>query len=334
MARAIDLIPEVPREIIEAAQIGTLIPFIGSGVSRLAGCPDWDEFANSALKFLGSHGRFSHAQLDQVKELPPRVRLSIALAVSNQVGINIPFDELLHQKHWEKNHDGRKIYSFLSRLGKTFVTTNYDKWLDNEISYPSPELDRDDPGSILDSVITPRESYYRTEELTADNLNRANVVIHLHGSVKDPSSMIMTTPDYVSHYANDRRVNDRDPENKVLTLLEHLFEHKTVLFVGYGLNELEILEYIIGKARTKGGNRLISKPKHFLLHGFFSHEEELMVSMRTYYAQCGIGLLPFLRDQKDWRQLFDVLELFGNKAPASNMPMVQKFKVMETLLNG
>ena len=28
-----------------------------------------------------------------------------------------------------------------------------------------------------------------------------------------------------------------------------------------------------------------------------------MVSMRTYYRECGIELLPFLKDQRGWEQL-------------------------------
>ena len=39
------LIPEIPATLREAAQVGTLIPFIGAGVSRLAGCPSWEQLA-------------------------------------------------------------------------------------------------------------------------------------------------------------------------------------------------------------------------------------------------------------------------------------------------
>jgi len=54
-----------------------LIPFVGAGASKLAGCPDWNEFADEALRVFVEHGKFSHAQLDQVKALSPRVKLSI-----------------------------------------------------------------------------------------------------------------------------------------------------------------------------------------------------------------------------------------------------------------
>jgi hypothetical protein len=73
--------PEVPPGLREAAQLTKLIPFVGAGASKLAGCPDWNEFADEALRVFVEHRKFSHAQLDQVKTLSPRVKLSIALAL-------------------------------------------------------------------------------------------------------------------------------------------------------------------------------------------------------------------------------------------------------------
>ncbi len=46
----IPLIPVVPAALREAAQLGTLIPFVGAGASRLAGCPNWAELADGALR--------------------------------------------------------------------------------------------------------------------------------------------------------------------------------------------------------------------------------------------------------------------------------------------
>jgi hypothetical protein len=143
--------------------------------------------------------------------------------------------------------------------------------------------------------------------------------------------MIMTTRQYVDHYANDRRLKEGDKENPVLTFLEDLFKNKVVLFIGYGLEELEILEYIIVKTRdlkAKG-----QQPRHFLLQGFFSHERELMVSLRTYYRDCGIELISYLKDKKGWDQLLDVLDHFASNVQASGPMVSQEFKEMEGLLN-
>lgn len=328
MTTDIPLIPKVPQLLRDAAQVGKLIPFVGAGVSRLAGCPDWEDFANATLNVFIEHGKFNHAQLDQLTHLSPRIKLSIALALQDTTGIPICFRSILHPRPPVECDDGRRIYSYVSKLAKTYVTTNYDEWLDDDVP-PSPAQWTSQSAGVEHSPIR-RTVYYKPQDLTAANLNQENTVIHLHGSIKYPRGMILTTPNYVEHYANDRRTNEHHEENYVLTFLEHLFRHKTVLFIGYGLAELEILEYIIVKART---TMEAEAPKHFLLQGFYSHERELMVSMRSYYHQCGIELLPFLRDQKNWRQLIDVLEAFAQTVRGSNPMILQQFKEMEALLN-
>ena len=77
MTLGIAPIPDVPDTLREAAQLSKLVPFVGAGASKLAGCPGWDEFADGALRLFVDHGKFSHAQLDQIKHLRPRIKLSI-----------------------------------------------------------------------------------------------------------------------------------------------------------------------------------------------------------------------------------------------------------------
>jgi len=306
---------------------GTLIPFVGAGASRLAGCPNWSEFADAALRCCVANGAFTHAQHDQIKHLNPRIKLSIALNVAKVSNTPLNFQELLHPSGKKDNADGQRLYAALSTLGKIFVTTNYDEWLDTPIEMPSPTVV---PATTATSTTkNDRNVWHRVEDLTADKLNTPNTVIHLHGSLRAPHGMILTTPHYVRHYANDRLTGDFRKENNVLTFLEFLFSHRTVLFVGYGLEELEVLEYVIVKARPRPGE----EGPHYLLQGFFSHEVELMWHLTSYYQDCGIKLLPFLRDTKSWHQLIDVIEDFARRAPASDPMKLQKLADMEELLN-
>jgi hypothetical protein len=327
----IDPIPPLPPGLKEAALRGTLIPFIGAGASRLAGCPNWIEFAERALRYFVDQGKFTHGQLAQLSQQHPRVKLSIARGLQRQHNLPIKFDAILYPDGRNTNPKGRRLYEALSKLGRTFVTTNYDDWLDTTIG--APPLTVSAVGGTGTPTIGQKPTIiYKVEELTPDNLERPNTIFHLHGSLLDPTRMILTTQDYVRHYANDRRADGPEGENRVLTFLGFLFSQKNVLFVGYGLEELEILEYVIGKAR------LMAEPgkteiRHFLLQGFFSHEEELALSLSNYYAECGIQLIPFLRDQKDWDQLMDVLEEYASIAPAGAPLNVQIFKEMEALLD-
>jgi hypothetical protein len=219
----------------------------------------------------------------------------------------------------------------LFKLGKIFVTTNYDEWLDEGLRQPTPSVVPD--ATPKESAISPIRVVHRVEDLLPSALEEPNTVIHLHGSLRDPKSMILTTQEYVQHYANDRMSGNPALENRVLTFLEYLFDRKTVLFIGYGLEELEILEYVILKARS-GSARGSREARHYILEGFFSHETELIRSLSSYYLEFGIHLIPFLRDNKDRDQLLDVLEEFARLAPASAPLILQKAQDMEDLLNG
>jgi hypothetical protein len=68
--------PTIPEALKEAAARRTLIPFVGAGASKLAGCPDWREFADGALRTLVDAGHFGYGQIEQIKELGPRIKLS------------------------------------------------------------------------------------------------------------------------------------------------------------------------------------------------------------------------------------------------------------------
>lgn len=323
-------IPAVPDGLREAALIGRLVPFIGAGASRLAGCPGWSDFADGTLRQLIDRGKFTYSQMDQIKHLGPRVKLSIAMTLAQETKTPIDFEALLHPTPHSKHLNGQWLYKSLFTLGNIFVTTNYDRWLDQRVAGPAPGA------APLTSPSTstlgaPMQSIYRIEDFLPVALTRANTVVHLHGSVEDPEGMVLTTRDYITRYANDHRTGDATLENRTLTFLEHLFGNYTVLFIGYGLEELEILEYVVLKAKPHTSTTH-DEVRHFLLQGFFSHEVTLQRHMETYYArQCGIELIPFLRDQKDNEQLLWVLEDFAQHIPASAPLELQQEQVLEAL---
>src|SRR5260221_13986589 len=96
-------VPELPPGLREAALKGTLIPFVGAGASRIAGCPDWSEFADRALQFFVGLGKFTHGQIDQIKRLNPRVKMSIALVLQKEHQTTINFHSLLYPS--ERKHE-------------------------------------------------------------------------------------------------------------------------------------------------------------------------------------------------------------------------------------
>lgn len=322
------LIPEPPEGLREAALLGNLVLFIGAGASRLAGCPGWDEFANEALGQLIKRRHLSHAQLAQIKHLSPRIKLAIATNIASEKKTALDYDALLPTP--KTVHDqGKRLYTSIFKLGRVFVTTNYDRWLDTRIIETIPAATPADTPTTR--ATTNMAVICRDVEFLPAALAQPNTVIHLHGSVNEPGEMVLTTRQYVERYANDHRSGDPIQENRTLTLLEHLFANYTVLFIGYGLEELEILEYVILKAKQEQRTEKV-EARHYLIQGFFSHEETVKRSMEAYYRRnCGIELISFLRDEQDHAQLLEVVEHFAQAIPARTPLVLEQVQTLEKL---
>lgn len=328
MTIRIEANPPAPQGLKEASLSGRLVPFIGAGVSRLAGCPNWVEFASRAIDSLVEQKALTPLQRSQLTHLSPRLKLSLAELTAKEKRVQVDYRSILQNDRWKEHKEGRRIYRSIASLGTRFVTTNYDEWLD--IVLPAAET----PASSKAEEERPddrRVSLFAPEQITADKFASPNCVVHLHGSIADPASMILSTTDYIRHYAADRNRDGGRGENKILSFLNFLFDRKTVLFLGYGLEELEILEYILLKSRNDG--RPSRETKHYLLQGFYSVESEFCEALQKYYLDCGIELIPFLKDENDWGQLTNVLEGFAKSLPANQELMVQDFREMEGLID-
>jgi len=327
-------LPDIPQGLIDAAARGVLVPFIGAGVSQLAGCPRWAEFADKVLEQLVQKRVLRPAQRSQLSALSPRVKLSIAKITAKKAGVEIDYATLLHKTtDWHENKDGRAVYGHLSALSRWFITTNYDEWLDR--LFPGTDSNEEEQAESAERrEQLRRNKLYRPEDFRADEFRKPDTVLHLHGALEDPDGMILSTRDYIERYANDRHHVGGDGENLVLSFLEFLFQQRTILFVGYGLEELEVLEYVIMKAQDRSGRRS-REARHYMLQGFFTFEEGSCDALREYFLQqCGVELIPFSRDEEDWRQLIHVLEDFVGKLPKNDPLTVQDFREMEGLVNG
>jgi hypothetical protein len=326
MIEKIESRPKIPQALRLAAFQRKLIPFVGAGVSQLGGCPDWNEFANAALKFFVKKGKLTHAQLNQISSLSSRVKLSVALDLQEQHDLPIDFKELLKPSVAKKDI-GDEVYANLSKLATTFVTTNYDDWLDKN---PPTAFRVDEAIFQSKPQNTSRQIFYKRSDISVENLLDApNAVFHIHGSMHDRDSMVLTTVKYLNLYSSHRIEGKGEPENLFLTFLQTLFRLKNVLFIGYGLDELEVLEYIVQKGLDEMPENN-EEPRHYVLQGFFTHELELARSLESYFCQFGIGLLPFLRDKHDWDQLVKVVEYFAREIPPGPpLGLTKRFEMEE-----
>ncbi|MCK4353290.1 SIR2 family protein [candidate division WOR-3 bacterium] len=298
-AKNIPDIPEVLDPIIESVSRGKLVVFVGAGVSRIIGGPSWKKFSVRLLRYLYENKGINFHELENLRVLDPRKLLSICNRIIERKRIKPPdFSSLLNAAPELKKK--YQIHEMLYSFNAIYVTTNFDNYLDEIANTVKPE-----PLTFLAKKLESQPSlsakskvFYSKDELLRSNLQQGNV-LHLHGSISDINSMVITTAKYLQHY------QQRD---KPAALLEEIFNQYTVLFVGYGLEEYEILEYIVSKGATKKGTL-----NHFMLYPMFRNEMNLFELQKMYYTDLGIELIPYPIEENGYEQLVTVLQEWAKR---------------------
>ena len=295
-----------PNEIIQAGLNGELVLFVGAGVSTLLGLPSWDNFANQVLCEIRKKGGLNYSEIDQLRKLDPKKKLSIARLIADENEIKIDLT-----KYFTSKMEGDSIYKSINDIGCTCVTTNYDELLAPRF------IEIDKKGSTTNAQIqriTERDKFF------AHILDEPGTVVHLHGSISKPETMICTTKEYLEHYDN----------KNVQEFLRELFQKKTVLFLGYGLEEIEILEYILRKGSTKTSK----DRKRFLLQAFFKSQNPLYTELSNYYEKSfGVYLLGIVRDHEDYKCLERVIKHWANQIEIRKPALTADVDYMDEVLS-
>lgn len=301
----LDPIPNLPPEIREAALDGKLVLFVGAGASMLLGMPSWSGLALNALEGLRAAEKINYSELEQLKKLNPKIQLSIAKQIASSTGYDLQLPQYL-----QVNKSGR-IYEIINSIGAACVTTNYDHEL-SPVSFEEKDESKTKPSTRRISG---------AENLNISELKVLGTVTHLHGDIFNESQMIVSTKDYLAHY---------DVEN-VQFFLERLFSEKTVLFIGYGLEEAEILEHILRRAQVSSDD---GKRKRFTLQPFFKSEEPLYQRLSAYYQESfGVHLVGFSKDDRGYEQLEQVIEHWASKLEVGAFALVDDIAEIDRVIN-
>ena len=296
-------IPELPKELKQAVLDGELVIFVGAGVSRLLGCPSWDGLADLVLENLARSEIISFGIVQRLKTLEAKKKLSIAVQIASDKSYSIDYKLLL--KH---DNTKSKIYSYLNSVGCAYVTTNYDTLLN--------------PVRISKDTMKPvtAKRILKPEDFLAGRLDEPCAVFHLHGCLLDPDTMIVSTKDYLKHYDN----------RFIVDFLKELFTRHTVLFIGYGFEESEILEHILrnGQIGEEGTRR------RFVLQGFYKDESSLYQLLHEYHrSSFGVHLLGFLLDKRDHVQLEYIMQDWVKEFEFRDRLLLDDIEYIEEVLN-
>lgn len=191
---------DFPQEIWGALREGNLVVFVGAGVSKASGLPDFEELAEQIAEDSGK----SKKDGESVEKFLRRLELY-------NIDVHMIAAQKLALQDGLKTELQKNLLRLFSDAGSVrIVTTNYDQLFEQaaeEISYKEIGV-------------------YKYPALPLGN--NFNGIVHLHGAVDQPNETILTSRDFGKGYMHEKRASD---------FLLEMFKNFTVLFVGYGHND-------------------------------------------------------------------------------------------------
>ncbi len=288
MANQIKEIPELPDELKEAVNRGRLVIFIGAGVSRLCGCRGWDDLAKNLIDECYNKKIINYQTRESLKlsSNSQKQLITIAYKLLKPRFENLFFDKMndaLTSKKNDETEDARTLYDSIYKLRGKFVTTNADKLFDYRFEKSN---------IVFDENSFTKENFENREHSS---------LFKIHGSIDKTKSLVFTLPQYMKRYSND----------SFKDFLRSIFDNYTVLFLGYGLSEFEILESLIMNGK-------ITTHNHFLLHGYYPCDEKLLEAHRLYYSELNIEIVGYSRGEIGYKQLIKIIDRWSVDMKSTN----------------
>lgn len=221
---------------------GNLIPFIGAGLSIPYSIPDWGTLIRECAISMGiedidgkktsflpmldySLGKYDYWEAVRIiKNYLLRTDDDIQEYIVQYINENIPkdFEDI------DNNYIDLAKYNF-----NIFLTTNYDHIFNNYLDTNYVPINLKDINQNVQKIVNDRKN---------------KRVFHLHGSLSDTSSIVISEDKYKELYDNE----------KYKMLFSAITSSKTFLFMGFSFNDVFIQKII-------ADNNEFFKSKHYIL---------------------------------------------------------------------
>lgn len=305
-----DYVKELPDFIEKAAtskyESTDLVVFIGAGFSRLLGLPGWNEYASKKLNIIKSKGllNIDFATEKNIRDMTysdPRFLLSLLHTQLERKGLDKSSILAIEKEIFDRDlleikkiqSENIELIEAISNINAFFITTNYD--------------------NILEQVFGLKKFNFSKDE---NVICTQGMVWHIHGDINNSSiNIVSSNQDYFKMYyqdvGNDYYRNVRDE-------LGRIFKEKNILFLGYGLSEMELLQYLFNKNELDGPSSL----KHVIVQPLLSNTKDDL--FRNYYSELGIHLVNVDMDDKGYKVIHDLIIQWAEKLSLPSDDIVDK----------
>lgn len=199
-----------------------LVPFVGAGMSALAGFPLWGQFLSEAYK--------EHSDYLNCDKMPSNI-LDAASILYDGIGratFNRYFENAFgghySEDAWHRiiNQSQDEANGLLPKLFyDAVITTNFDRFLERLYS----------GGTIIAQP-------HNFAQLNRAMQDRTTIIVKLHGCVSEPESIIFTKETYDDAYP-------ATGETKFTIALEKFLANRTLLFLGCSLDNDATIKHLI-----------------------------------------------------------------------------------------
>ena len=267
---------EVKENLSKAANNGNLVIFIGAGISKLCGFPLWNETCNKLIDHCVDKYWLSKEEEEQIR------KCSAPIMKMTECRKHMPkeaFNQFLRDEFGmdvpEKcSENYQRLKKALRALSSVIVTTNIDE--------------------IFDDLCLDKNRFYSTHHIENLRIIKGGErqIWHIHGSVRDITAIVFTEEQYKERYSDE----------KVIAAFKRFFDSNncTVLFVGYGLGDTELLPYFEGDLKNR--------KNHFFLEGHNKDNDEEFKRKCKICDERGIQVLEYDLEDGGYKQIIKILE--------------------------
>ena len=243
--------------------------FFGAGISKFAGYKLWNELRNMLVDYfwhqrdnLPSHAlKNNNLDYSMCENLKNHENIIESLDYLYKIDKNL-FISGVKSIFSDDKENNNEIYQFLKKLdnGKNiFVTTNIDKGFQRYLGLAEKDV------SIYPNFCNPPK-----------------LITYLHGRIDKVDTWILTSAQYIKGYMG---------EAQCIKFLKNIFMDRSVLFIGYGLREVEI-----GRAICLTDKLNV----HYWLQGCYRNNiDNLKIRSTTLRENYNIHLIPYYIDRRE-----------------------------------